>query len=415
MKKTKKILVGFILLWVVGFLVVWGVTFIKKTPIRGFKLPSIPMLGKGKEEAAEIPGSPFGPGVGPDTGGPAQEQKAEAEAVPVRCFKVVVTDFKDDLPVMGTIKGSFEIDLKFEINGTIEAINFREGDIIYKGDLIATLGKKDGELKVEYAESKLETAKVQLLSAKKKLEITKNLYEIGGIIKAKLEEAELEVEGAGFQVDSAKVELESAKLELDKTNLHAPRDGVLGSRDAEVGEFATVQDKIATLYDTVKVFLEMGIVEKDIDKIALGQDVSVTVDAYSGAVFTGTTDYVYPIIEGKSRTLTVKVGIENKDAMLLPGMFARGMITVAEFYDVLVIPSMSLNKTDEGTYKVFVADESNQVSSREVQVAYITTDYAVIESGLYEGDLVASDTPQELKDGMPVNIIEVQEGMLEEE
>jgi len=317
--------------------------------------------------------------------------------------------------VMGTIKGSFEIDLKFEINGTIESINFREGDIIYKGDLIATLSKKDGELKVEYAESKLETAKVQLLSAKKKLEITKNLYEIGGIIKAKLEEMELEVEGAGLQVDSAKVELKSAKVELDKTNLHAPRDGVLGSRDAEVGEFATGQDKIATLYDTVKVFLEMGIVEKDIDKIALGQDVSVTVDAYSGVVFTGTTDYVYPVIEGKSRTLTVKVGIENEDAMLLPGMFARAMITVAEFYDALVIPSMSLNKTDEGVYKVFVAGESNQVSSRDVQVTYITTDYAVIGSGLYEGDLVVSDTPQELKDGTPVNIIEVQEGMLEEE
>jgi len=76
---------------------------------------------------------------------------------------------------------------------------------------------------------------------------------------------------------------------------------------------------------------------------------------------------------------------------------------------------MSLSKTDEGVYKVFVADESNQVSSRDVQVAYITTDYAVIESGLYENELVVTDTPQELKDGMSVNIIEVQEGMLEEE
>jgi len=379
--------------------VVWGVTFIKKTPIGKFKLPAI-----GREKQAETP-------EGAPEGMPGQA----SEAVSVRCFKVVVTDFKDDLPVMGTIKGSFEIDLKFEINGTIESINFREGDIIYKGDLIATLSKKGGELKVEYAESKLETAKVQLLSAKKKLEITQNLYEIGGIIKAKLEEMELEVEGAERQIDSAKVELESAKLELDKTNLYAPRAGVLGSRDAEVGEFATGQDKIATLYDTVKVFLEMGIVEIDIDKIALGQDVSVTVDAYSDAVFTGTTDYVYPVIEGKSRTLTVKVGIENEDTMLLPGMFARAMITVAEFYDALVIPSMSLNKTDEGVYKVFVADKSNKVFSKEVQVAYITTDYTVIESGLYEGDLVVSDTPQELKDGMPVNIIEVQEGMLEDE
>jgi len=399
MKKTKKILLGFILLWVVGFLVVWGVTFIKKTPIGKFKLPAI-----GREKQAETP-------EGAPEGMPGQA----SEAVSVRTFRAALTDFKDELPVMGTVRGSLEIDLKFEINGTIEAINFREGDIIYRDDLIATLGKKDADLKVEYAKSKIEIAKVQLKAAEKKLEVISNLYEIGGIIKAKLEEVELEVEGARLQVESAKVELESAKLELNKTNLSAPRDGVLGSRDAEVGEFVTGQDKIAVLYDTMKVFLELGIVEKDINKIALGLETTVTVDAYPGMIFTGTTDYVYPVIEGKSRTLTVKVGIENEDAMLLPGMFARAMITVAEFYDALVIPSMSLSKTDEGVYKVFVADESNQVSSRDVQVAYITTDYAVIESGLYENELVVTDTPQELKDGMSVNIIEVQEGMLEEE
>ncbi|MFC1623702.1 efflux RND transporter periplasmic adaptor subunit [Candidatus Omnitrophota bacterium] len=396
MKKSKTFLIGFILLWVLGFLVIWGITasnrFSIKKAILGVKTED-------KEVDAER--------------GLDSDRAPRSDAVPVRCFRVGLTDFKDDLPVMGTVKAALEIGLKFEINGVIESIGFREGDVIYKGDLIAILNKKDVQLKVDYSKSKLETSKTQSLAAKKKHQIIEDLYEIGGIIKAKLEEAELEAKGAELQVASAEVELRSAEAEFLKTDLYAPRDGVLGSRDAEAGEFVTPQDKIATLYDTVEVFVELGIVEKDIDKIALGQDVTVTVDAYPGAAFTGTIDNVFPIIEGKSRTLTVRVGIQNPDALLLPGMFARAMITVAEFYNAIVVPSMSLNMVD-GDYIIFSVDEGNTVSSRPVEVAYVTTDYTVIASGLYEGEVIVTDTPQELKNGMPAEIIELQESIIEE-
>lgn len=393
MKISKRVLIGFILLWVLGFIVVWGITFSRKSAMK-----------KGEKMAGELVEEP-------SAGAPEEETQPlpESDKVPVRCYRIALTDFKDELPVLGTVKGALEIDLKFEISGVIEEISFREGDIIYKGDLIASLDKKDAQLKVDYSKSKLESAKTQSLAAQKKLDIHRNLYEIGGIIKAKLEEVELELKSAELQAESAGVELRSAESELKKTDLYAPRDGVLGSRDAEVGEFVTPNDKVATLYDTVKVFVELGIVEKDIDKIALAQDVNVTVDAYPGTVFTGLVDNVFPVIEGKSRTLTVRVGIDNPDAMLLPGMFARALITVAEFEDAIVIPSMSLDKTDEEGYKVFTVDASNTVRARPVEVVYITTDYTVVASGLYEGELVVSETPQELKDGMPVNVIEVQE------
>ena len=407
MKKSKRLLIGFILLWVIGFIVVWGVTLSKKVSI---KIPGIGVIGKKDTKAKDTDVIGEMPGLTPGATDPSRE----TEAVSVRAYRASLTDFKDELPVMGIIKGAVEIELKFEINGVIEAMNFREGDILYKKELIATLDKKDVQLKVDYANSKLESAKIQLLAAKKKLEIHQSLYEIGGIIRAKLEEVELEVKGAGFQIESTEVELKSAEAELEKAYLYAPRDGVLGSRDAEVGEFVTPNDKIATLYEIMEVFAELGIVEKDIDKIALGQDVTVTVDAYPGGLFRGTTDNIFPIIEGKSRTLTVKVKIQNEDAMLLPGMFARAMITVAEFEDALVIPSMSLNKSDEG-YSIFTIDENNTAYSRPVEVAYVTTDYTVIASGLYEGEVVVTDTPQELKDGMSVSIIELQEAATGEE
>ena len=382
-KRAKRLLIGFIILWLAGFLVVWGWTFFKKVFIKKSAGP-------------------------PAIDGIKEPKSKEPEAVSVRCYKAGRTDFKDDLPVMGVVKGTLEIELKFEVNGVIESINFREGDVIYKGDLVAALYKKDAALKMDYARSKLESSKVQLLSAKKKMEIFENLYEIGGIIKAKLEEVELEEQGAELQIATAEVELASAEAEREKTNLYAPRDGVLGSREAEVGEFFTLQNRIGILYDIKEVFIDLGIVEKDIDKIALGQNTAVTVDTYPGEAFTGSIDNVFPIIEGKSRTLTVRVRIQNPNALLLPGMFARALITVAEFKNAIVIPSMSLNKTDQG-YNAFIVDEKDTVTSRIVQPAYVTTDWTVIDSGISEGEIVVSDTPQELRDGTLVSIIELQE------
>jgi len=397
--KLKFLIIGFIILLAVAFGIMWLKTLAKKEQIKDFaslKQAVSAMFSKGgakKEKASEAV---------TEGGG---EQK---EAVPVRCYKVALMDFKDDLPVMGTIKGALEIPIKFEVNGVIEVINFREGDMINEGEIIASLYKKDAQLKVDYAKSKAESAKTQALAAKKKYEMYKNLYDIGGIIKAKLEEVELEAKSAGEQAKSAEVELKSAEAELKKTDLYAFREGVLGVREAEAGEFVTPNNRIATIYDVKEVFVELGVVEKDIDKITLGQKVVVTVDAHSGMVFEGKIDYVYPLIEGKSRTLIVKVRLPNPDAQLLPGMFSRAMITVAEFTNAMVIPSLSLNKKDEG-YNVSVIDDQNKVRIKPVKVEYVTTDYSVIGEGITEGELVVTETPQELKEEMPVQVIEVQE------
>src|SRR3989338_2683727 len=120
MKKSKAVIIGIILLWAVIFLALWGITLFKKHPVGNIKLPGI---GAGQQAVSEIGGAP----------------QPEKEAVPVRCYKVSKRDFKDDLPVMGSIKAKTEIELKFEVNGIVKTLKFKEGDMIYKGDLIATL------------------------------------------------------------------------------------------------------------------------------------------------------------------------------------------------------------------------------------------------------------------------------------
>ena len=92
--------------------------------------------------------------------------------------------------------------------------------------------------------------------------------------------------------------MEFALAELDKTYLYSPIDGVMGSRDAEIGEFINTNIKVASLYDTRTVIAEMGIIEKDISRIALGQKAKVNVDTYPGVTFEGKIENIAPIIAG---------------------------------------------------------------------------------------------------------------------
>ena len=359
-------------------------------------MKSIPFLKQGEDELLITP----------------EEQTIE-ELVTVRTYRVVRGDFIDVLPGMGTIKGDREVELRFESNGLLDSINFFEGDLIRRGDIIATLAQKDAILKLEYSKTKLKTQQFAEEAAKKKLEIHQRLFDDGIIIKHKFEEVQIEYEGAKSQTQSAQKEVEFALSELDKTYRYSPINGVMGTRDVEVGEFVTSNIKIASLYDTSTVVAEMGVIEKDINRVALGQKARITVDTYPGVEFEGQIENIAPIVEGKSRTLTIKIRIRNDNprGTLLPGMFARIWISVYEKKNTIRLPSACLYDLDNnGEFdSVYVISPENIAKTTSVNIGYISTDYIEIIDGLREGEQVVSESMAELKDNVKVDVIEVQE------
>jgi len=309
-----------------------------------------------------------------------KETQSKEEEVPVNVFRVAKGTFQDTLSAMGTIKGGSEIELRFQIQGMIESFNFREGDKVRKGEIIARLDQGDALLKLKQAQIELEEYE--------------KLYSIGAIVNTKLEQARL----------AARL----ASSEFEKTYLHAPRNGIIGDKNVEVGEFITPNVKVATLVALENVVVELGIIEKEIDRVFLGQKVTVNVDTYPGIDFTGRVGNISPLIAGKSKTLTVKANLDNPGGLLLPGMFARVKISIFEKENALIIPSDSLDKST-GEFRAFVVGNDNVAYGQKVEVAYLSSDYAQIASGLNEGELVVVEKPESLAEGKRVRIIEVKE------
>ena len=316
-----------------------------------------------------------------------KETQLKEEEVPVNVFRVARGTFQDTLSAMGTVKGGSEIELRFQVAGVIESFNFREGDKVRKGELIARLDQSDALLKLKQAQIELEEYE--------------KLYSIGAIVKSKLEQARL----------AAKL----AYSEFEKTYLRAAKDGIIGDKNVEVGEFITPNVKVATLVNLENVVVELGIIEKEIDRVFLGQKVTVNVDTYPGIDFAGMISNIAPLITGKSKTLTVKANLDNPGGLLLPGMFARVKISLFEKENALLVPSDSLDKST-GEFRVFVVGQDNIAYAQIVDVAYLASDYAQIAGGLDEGELVVVEKPENLADGKRIRIIEVKEyGETEEE
>ena len=330
-------------------------------------------------------------------------QKPVEEAPPVvKVYRLARVSFRDSLPSLGTLKGFHEVDLKFAASGNLEYVNFKEGEKITQGDIIASLDQKEVLLKLEYAKIELEKQ-------------TK-LFELGSILETKLKQSQLEYQ--------------SAKAELDKTNLIAFSDGYIGSIETDKGAFVTPQDKIGTFVDVKDVYVDFGVIEKDVGKIKEAQNVEVIVDTYPDQIFKGQVDSISPIVEGRSRTVKVRSKISNADEKLKPGMFARVNALVYEKEDAMIIPSSSFKKKED-QYLVYLVHPEEEaapaeegtaapkkskqtfgtIEIRPIEVQYATPDAIEIKEGLEEGDLVVVDAEQDLQDKAKVEIGETQEGI----
>ncbi len=347
-KKKKIIILGGGLIIILGFLTLWGV---KKFSGKGSTLP----VGEQNKPSAD-------------------------ERIPVNLYRLKPVDFQDSLTVMGTVKGGTEIELKFQIEGRVTSFNFKEGDHVSKGEVIARIDDSDAYLKLKQAELELDKAK--------------RMYEAGGITL--------------YQLKQARLVAELAKSDYGKTALPASREGIISKKNVEVGEYVSPTMTIALLSDISSVLVEVGIIEKDANKIFMDQKMVAFVDSYPDVEFSGAITDISPDFDELTRTLPVKTRIDNPEGLLLPGMFARAKIFVFEEAGILVVPVSSLESV-ESAYKTFVVGDDNIAVERPVEVGYISNDYAQIVSGLSEGEMVVNEKPENLKDGSLVEIVDIRE------
>lgn len=298
------------------------------------------------------------------------------DRVVARIFKARSARFSDYLKTMGTIKGNNEIELRFPVMGYLSKINFKEGEWVEKGEVIAELDSREAGLKVKKARIESEN--------------TEKLYNLGAVLKERY--------------DEAKVNLELAEEEQKRYLLVSPFRGILGEIKKDEGELVTPQDNFAGFVEASSLKVEIGIIEKEIRKVTAGQSAEIIVDTYPDRIFRGKVATVVPVVEGTNRTMRVGIGAANPEGELLPGMFARVKILIYEKENAVVVPVSTLFQ-EEGNYFIFKIN-GERLQRSNVVVAYLNEEYAEIEAGVREGDAIAIKITGEMQDGKKVEIID---------
>jgi membrane fusion protein (multidrug efflux system) len=397
-----------------------------------------------------------------------QQQAAKDAPVAVKGFKIGRFNYEDSMNVLGTIKGSMELKLSFEVPGVISSINYKEGERYEEGALLVSLKQDDILLRLKRAQAAFNKAESQAKVTENEVAENEKLLKMGAIPPSTVEKKKLEMDAAKYEAEAQRLEMKANEAMLEKSNLYAPSSGMLGDLNVEEGENVSQSTLIGTHISTEYVYAEFGIVERDVQKITLGQKAKVFVDAYPDKTFEGVIENIAPQISGTSRTSTAKVRIENPEGLLMPGMFARVRIMLYSKKDALVVPTDAIQggegekfvyvikaaggsspkaieskvagvmggglgavaaltgatgqekaekKGGKEAGKAAVEKESTKIEEgtaekRPVTVGYTRTDYSQIDAGLTEGEIVVMTGFERLEDGKKIRLIETQEAEL---
>lgn len=209
---------------------------------------------------------------------------------------------------------------------------------------------------------------------------------------------------AALQQERATRDLANKKLR--DTKIIAPFSGYIKERDVTVGQYLKVQTPVMAIVNADPVRVRLKVPEKMAAWVAVGQFVTVSVEAFPERAFTGKIWRINPSVDPQTRTFDAEALIENHEQLLKPGFFVKASIPSKKVDSVLLIPQKALNYA-YGIYKVYALTDAGKLKEREVTVGDRIGEDVEVISGVSEGDRIALPAEgQELamRDGAPAKI-----------
>jgi multidrug efflux pump subunit AcrA (membrane-fusion protein) len=191
----------------------------------------------------------------------------------------------------------------------------------------------------------------------------------------------------------------------------APIAGTIVALPAQVGMTISQSVPLARISGGSALELRAYVAERFISKIAVRQACEITLDAYPGELFRGSVTEISPVVDPASRTMEVKINVENRNAQLKPGMFAKVKIVTERKNNIVKLPANALVQRFGETYVFTVetdrSDPAFRIARQKAVVQGILVDGVVeIQEGLAPDEEVVIRGQTLLEDGARINVID---------
>jgi cobalt-zinc-cadmium efflux system membrane fusion protein len=278
------------------------------------------------------------------------------------------------------------------VSGRVEEILVKPGDRVKKGQALVTIASPD----IETALGDARTAAADLALAERALERSAGLYAERAIAKKELVQAESDVVKARSNLERTRARLDLLGMKLEdhtsRFTLRSPLPGVVVERTISPG--AEVRSDggtpLFTISDLGSLWAYADIYERDLASVHAGQQAEVRVISYGARAFPAFVAHVGEAVDAQTRTVKVRLTVDNPGGELKPEMFARITLQVDSGPDVIVVPRNAV--LSDGEASVVIADlGGNRFEKRKVEVGSEQDGLVRVMAGLIPGDHVVTD------------------------
>ena len=327
-----------------------------------------------------------------------------------------VTDYADFTARTAAVDS---VELRARVSGYLDKVNFKEGALVQKGDVLFEIDPRTYKAVLKNAEGNLAAAEARVVRLNSDFTRAQRVIGSGAMSREEYDKISGDRGEAMASQAALKAAVERAQLDLGFTKVIAPVSGRISRYFVTVGNLVQAGDLTSGTLLTTIVSVDPMYAYFDVDehtvlrvkqliregKAKTPDDLDIPVwlglANEDGHPHRGTVHFVDNQVNSRTGTLRVRGVFPNKDEALSPGYFARVRVPIGVPHKALLVTERALD-TDQGQKVVYVVDKDNQVASRPVRLGALHDGWREITDGLKPGERVIVNGLQQVRPGMTV-------------
>jgi len=330
----------------------------------------------------------------------------------------------------GVLESKAQLDLAFRVPGRVASVGqvavpglapraLQEGDVVKKGDVLATLDLDDLRSQRSAAAAgaastaaQVRSAQTALAQSEREVGRARKLFANGDLAQADLDRAEAAFAAAGSSLASIEAQYQSRRDQLalsqstlSDATLRSPIDGVISRKNVDPGELVPPNVPVFSIVDVSELRVVFGVPDTRVNLVELGAKVSVVIEALPGSRFSARVSKIAPTADPALRTYGVELSLPG-EARLRPGMTATALLGDDGQQTFPVLPLSAVVRMPDGAgYAVFGLTADSKVELVPIEVADLLENDVVVGAGLQAGRRVVVAGAEFLRAGDAVAVV----------
>lgn len=330
--------------------------------------------------------------------------------VPVLAAKAVTRDVPNQLHEIGTVEAFEAIAIKARVEGNLQAVNFKEGDFVTKGQSLLTLDARPFAAALAQAEANL--ARDQANAKQARVNEQRFAFLLKEEVGSRQQHDDAYATAASLEATVAadRAGVESARLNLQYTEIHSPVDGRTGKLQAHPGDLikADADTPIVTIAQVQPIYVDFSIPEKELGQVRRSMEnhtleVDATIPGDPQQAEHGVLSFVDNAVDKTTGTIALKGIFQNENRRLWPGQFVNATLTLAVIPHAVLVPSQAIQTGQDGAF-VYVVGRDMKVAMRPVSAGAVFETETIIARGVAAGETVVTDGQLRLMPGAVVRL-----------